>query len=261
MGIIIVNPESMIKWSLSRFKEYVGAHDLEFEISEIVPEENIQIADENVSIAWVTFSNKKATLHYLPIIMEQEDNVREAMLFHEFTHILDWFYSFDSFSNEDGLKLIFSKSEVNAASVEMARIIGVPKLNNIGFEKIEKRKIIINGKSYTPEEYVLCQLETAKDILVNDKNAYLNDSEKTYNRRYKTFHNSIMYYIGRKHSYEAAFHEKLECNESLYFKQFEPIIQELRRELLIKNYNKAIKLDDRLLELFHQHYPNVNIKN
>lgn len=186
-----------------------------------------------------------------PTLFEQDKRYIEAILFHEFTHILDGRELILKFPPDKANALMKTYSEFHASQVELNTIIPARDRRNID---INTYIITTDIGKETVMNNCLGQMASAITIISKPRNEYASLSAEEYYKKYLTFETRTMYYLGKKsvcESLSAKFPTAL--LES--YGAFAPYVANMDEACRAKDYSEILRLKDRMWELYRESFP------
>ena len=167
----------------------------------------------------------------------------KSILYHEFTHIYDYYITFSSLNKEIRDKMMSIYSEYHASQIEILANIGYERAYNI-FKKFSvNTKLVLEDEIVNVDKYLLFPLSSSLAIIDNDPMAFYELDNQEYSKNYVKARNNAIYYLGKfsvcekfaKTKPYVAFHNFLE---------FESDIRTLYLYLKQKDYNNIIKAEN-----------------
>ena len=177
----------------------------------------------------------KVPLHISHELLEYNKKYRRSILFHEFTHILDWYVTLKDFDMSKRIKLMASYSEFHASQIELLSYLYKnielvqPYFDMDTIIKFKNEKLDI-------EKTIIYPMVDASIILKKEKDAYKDLSRDNFNKKYMIAFSNVMYYLGKYRICELYGNRKPH-NFFYEFGVFKNTIMKLYDALIINNYN------------------------
>lgn len=238
----------MIEFVWQCYEEYKRFMDLKTDIlPQIIPSVIIRPENETGKYPYAfvnedEIGNDPINIYYDSNLSNKSKDFIKAILFHEFTHILDGLTFKDMYDNRNYMAIMATYSEYHAAQIELAC---KAKFKNIR----SFRKIDLN-KTYVPCEDSMHKIESdyiepmADSLLVIEKacDYYYDLSCVEYFRYYKVFESKLMYYLGKK-NFCAKYSLKREPDiTQKAYGDFYPYIHDIEICIQNKNFDKLLEL-------------------
>lgn len=205
-------------------------------------------------MAYVDFddlSKPVVPVNIKPTLFEQDGRYIEAMLFHEFTHILDSRELMHKFPPDKANALMKTYSEFHASQVELNTIIPANDRENIDINTYIittdiGRETVINN--------CLGQMSSAISIISKPRDEYTSLSAEEYYKKYLTFETRTMYYLGKKSVCES-LSAKFPTALLKGYGAFAPYVSCMDNACRAKDYNKILFFKDCICKLYKETFP------
>ena len=123
----------------------------------------------------------------------------KTILFHEFTHMLDYLTCKSEFLNEnDFIAFMSLYSEYHASKIELACNVGCKNFQSKPKMDIKETFVIHKNTTCSIENTYLEPMASALTIIDKPSNAYFNLAIDDYYRKYKNFEAYTMYFLGKR---------------------------------------------------------------
>lgn len=120
-----------------------------------------------------------------------------SILFHEFTHVYDFYMIHSNFTNEETLNLMTSYSEYNASKIELISQLGIDNIKSITKRFPNNFNVVYKNETIKIDEYVIYPLASAMGIIESERKAFNNLSDFEYAEKFMTSEKFMMYYYGK----------------------------------------------------------------
>lgn len=167
----------------------------------------------------------------------------KSILYHEFTHIYDYYITFSSLSKEIKDKMMSIYSEYHASQIEILTNIRYERAYNI-FKKFSMNtKLVLEDEIVNVDKYLLFPLSSSLAIIDNEPMAFYELDNQEYSKNYVKARNNAIYYLG-KFSVCEKFAKTKPFDAFHNFLEFESDIRTLYLYLKQKDYNNIIKAEN-----------------
>lgn len=243
------------------YKEYIKFMNIE---SDILPNINpiLQNTCEQYSgkslYAYINYNeieNNPINLYYSQILYDYHKTFQKAILFHEFTHILDGINFLSIYKESDLASIMATYSEYHAAQIELACKVGFRSIHSCYKINLSKTYVYTQNKKIKIETDYIHSVSDALSIIDEPNDAYYKLNEYDYFLNYKTFESKTMYYLGKKNFCQQYSLKKIPDLTSAWYKSFYSFIENIENDIVNKNYNALISDRKKLWEKYISYFP------
>ena len=171
-----------------------------FMLSEQLPEIEIKRLLENNVYAKLNHNDLIKGRYILNInidLFKYNEKFIKSILFHEFTHIHDFYLIHSNFTNEETLNLMTSYSEYNASRIELISQFGIDNIKSITKRFSNNFNVVYKNETIKIDEYVIYPLASAMGIIESERKSFNNLSDFEYAEQFVTSEKFMMYSYGK----------------------------------------------------------------
>ena len=177
----------------------------------------------------------------------------KSILYHEFTHIYDYYITFSSLNKDTKNKMMSLYSEYHASQIEMLANIGYIRAYNI-FNKFSMYlKLVSEDEIVNVDKYLLFPLSSSLAIIDNDTMAFYELDNQEYMKNYVKARNNAIYYLG-KFSVCEKFAKTKPFDAFYNFADFESDIRMLYLYFKQKDYDNILKAENDLMMHYFSYF-------
>lgn len=184
---------------------------------------------------------------------------QKAILFHEFTHILDGINFSSLYSGKELASIMATYSEYHAAQIELASKVGFRSIHSCYKMNLSKTFVYAQNQKIKIETDYLHPASDALTIIDESNDAYYNLNEYDYFLNYKTFEAKTMYYLGKKNFCQRYSLKKVPDLTSKWYGHFYPYIQEIEQCIINNKFNQLFVARKELWGKYISHFFYVNM--
>ena len=248
----------MYDYIIKCYEEYKIFMDIKENIlPRIVP---IMITNTN-ALAYLNgyeINNNPRNLYYNANLRQKRKDFVKAILFHEFTHLLDEIVLSKQYFGNDYDIIMSTRSEYQASQIELACKIGFKNIRSLQKINISNTFVPCEDKLQNIQDDYLQPMADALTIIDKPNEYYYNFSAEKYYETYKIFATKTMYYLGKNNFCKQISLSKIPDITASAYGEFYPFIHEIEKCILNKKYAELPQNYNKLFDKFLTTYP---IKN
>ena len=212
-----------------------------------IPDVNVEIIETENRFAYFEFEellDNKNLLYLNEVLFQYDDEFVKSIIFHELTHLYDFYSMRDSFDDVTLCRLMLTQSEYNASQIEILSQI-YNSLTGIKQRVNKFKKIIYENELQNINECIIPPLASALSIIESDKSRYRTLSIQEFSKIYSNTERYMIYYFGKLDA----------CNKYVQggvvdlFKKEEPFYNELNQlHLILQNSSNIVDKAELILK-------------
>lgn len=208
-----------------------------------VPQISNEEKDRKYTYAYINndeIENNPINLFYSEILCKCHISFQKAILFHEFTHILDGITMLSAFDKNNLNTILATYSEYHASQIELGCKIGFKNVRSCYKINLSKTFIYSENQKINVETDYLHPASDALAIIDKPNDAYYSLNNYDYYLNYKNFEVKTMYYLGKKNLCKKYSLNKFPDLTLNWYGEFYPCIQKIEQCILDKDFDELI---------------------
>ena len=199
--------------------------------------------------------NNPRNLYYNVNLNQKREDFVKAILFHEFTHLLDEAVLSKQYFGKEYDIIMSTYSEYHASQIELACKVGFKNIHSLHKINLSKTIVPCEDKTQNIQDDYIQPMSDASIIIDKPQGYYYNLSAEKYYETYKIFSTKTMYYLGKNNFCKKFSQNKIADITASIYGEFYPLIHEIEKCILNKNYDNLQTLHNQLFNKFLSAYP------